>query len=174
MSNKFFSLLFTALFLAVPWVPLSAEIAEDTPENSFEERIVKTYEKSSDLFNSGLREVRETLITNGALVAYEATDGLVDGQELLDEVVAWLPMYTTEVGRDIPGFNKIKTFLKEKQQLAGKLVNAVGARTSDVNAVLRIKKGMKSLDKKIAFQFKALKGKIKLIPNKPLPAEAQK
>ncbi len=154
--------------------PLFAEMAENVPENSFNERIVNAYNQSADLINKGLREVRETFVTDGALIAYEANDSLVDGQELLDEVAAWTVMYTSTVPEDVVRLKKIKDFIWEKHSLVQELVDVVGTSTTNVNEVVNIKRQIKSLDKKFAFQVKALKGPIALIPNKPLPAEAQK
>jgi len=71
-----------AVFLCVLAIPVFAETPKDIPENSFEEKIVKKFNKSADLIKTGLREVRETLSTNGALIAFEATDELVEGQDV--------------------------------------------------------------------------------------------
>jgi hypothetical protein len=151
-----------------------ATIPKESPENSFEVRIVKAFSASADLLNKGLQDVRETLSTSGALISVEAKSEFTDGDELLDQVVAWAGMFTTTVPSDAVPFKKLKTLLWQKQAAVQNLSGLVGAATSDINGVIRLKKNIKSLDKKIVFQFKQLKGKMKLVPGKPLPAEAEK
>jgi hypothetical protein len=152
---------------------LFAEIPENTPENSFQERVVKTFDIAIDLMKSGLREVRENFLTNGALVSYEITDKFLDGQVLLDEVVAWTQIYQTTVPQDVPRFRRIKELLQQKQRLVRQVVHLIGAQTSKIGRVAQFRKEIKTLDRKILFQFKVLKGTLQLIPNKPLPQTAE-
>jgi hypothetical protein len=189
------------LFVAAFASAVFAYIPENTPENSFEQRILAPFDEVSGLVNDGIKAVNQTVassnyssehksqLAEGGLVEkesggeavtstdnvyYEPKEEIYEAKEMMEEMFLWLTVYKTTEADDVVTFNKLKTIIKAKMENLHKLIDALKYEKDNKDSVLRYKIKIKKNDKDFQTYLKMLKGKIVLIQGKPLPEDLNK
>ena len=191
LTRVLMAALFVLMFSAV-----KAYIPEDTEENSFKAKIVAQMTEVTNLVNDGIKSIRQEVVsstynnehgtalgegglkekesgeenvTSKEILYYEPKDEIYEAKDAMDEMLIWINMYNTTSPDDVVTYKRIKGYVQDKAKALEKIINALKYEKDNKDSVMKYKQAIKKIDKDFDRYVKRLKGKVVLIPGKPLP-----